>query len=597
MWTWLATQDDEDDLSTPDEHDEATRALVAPNLSPEVREIDALEKERLAVAKLRAENEARRFKIPWLEVGVGALALAAVLREKKEEKKMPSKGEKTVEREVIFLSAMRTLEDPADLRRLGDKFAEQGLTAPRYTGHDDWAAMLRARADYLELPFDTRRQRRDALRKGLRSTNKQGVYKLAAMFRDAGAWVSAEELEKHAAGLPDVPIAPAATVAGETRAERGDFRHNTDITEIATDGPGGRYGSALANERGDQIGTTPIFGGFTFTPPEAVGEVPSTSIGSRTDLGDLGSGQGVERDAAGGPTSDFGAPPPPPREVVQHSAPLAPHVVPAAPFNPLHPGGGIVPGAGFAHSKIVGPPMHPNMPHSAMPLAPHAVPPHFVPPSAHVIPHGPPPPMAPHGHPPPMMHPGAPRPLPPHIAPPPPPPAFSRPFPPAPPSYQGFGGFQRMGEGFRRRYVDEQFPLLQSGAYDSDGGGDGTLSVSSPVTSGASLPVSSQGGSITTDTSGAIQTALQAAQNASLAAQQSAQAAQNASTPSDDGSTSAPPDTQPDDSAAPPDDGGDDGSADVGRDAMTGQSLAHKRISGDYAPGVRRGVRKGMMNG
>jgi hypothetical protein len=247
-----------------------------------------------------SKAESKPFKFPWLETGVVALAAAAILRETKpKEKAMPAHGEKDTEREVIYLTAMRTLDDPSKLRSLADKMASLGLTAPKHTGLDDWAEMLRRRAALKEQPESVKAQRREAFLRGMKSQNKDGVFKLAAMFRETGAFGAADTLEEHAKGLPDVPVStsPPATHAGEAMAERGDFTSagrrgddfgamhgnqqpplaGSDLDEIEADG-GGRYGSMLT-DGGDAIGMSPFADGQTLPVLDDSMFAPSTFEG------------------------------------------------------------------------------------------------------------------------------------------------------------------------------------------------------------------------------------------------------------------------------------------------------------------------------
>lgn len=248
-------------------------------------------------------------KFPWLAAGVGTLLVAAVLRNQEKEKTMPAHGEKTDEREAMFITAMRVLEVPRDLRGLADKMSEMGLTAPRYTGFDDWADMLRRRAAMFELPIEVRRQRRDAFRKGMASGKKQGVLRLAHMFREAGSWVAAEKLEEHARGLPDSPVStpsasPAAGMAGEYGVEHDPAYMSPPSDHVELE-QGQRYnGSILSSEGGDTVGLGPFASGQTINiSPFPSRPFAGTSGADPGDLGDLPGGL----DTPAPTYADFGA--------------------------------------------------------------------------------------------------------------------------------------------------------------------------------------------------------------------------------------------------------------------------------------------------
>ena len=557
---------------------------------------------------------------PWLAAAVGALALGAVIRSTDKVKKMPAKGEKDTEREVMFLTAMKHLEEPSKLRALAEQFALQGLTSPRYGGHDDWAEMLRRRATYIELPQDVKKARRDAFRKGMSSLNKAGVLTLAGMFRDQGAWIAADKLEEHAKGLPDTPldmskVAAPATVAGEYGAERGDLGSGQrlsghDVTDIDADLRGGRYGSMLGTERSDQVSTTPFFAGQTTIPAEAsFGGTSAYSKGaiprhgrhrhhgqggqggqSQQDDGAIQSLEAevqslasqVAQQTASNPDmtaqgeGSFGAPRPPPPP-------------------PPHPGGySVTVGPGGKGFVTSGSPSAPLAPHvTPRPAPPSASRP--APPTGSSSAYRPAPPTgSSSGY----------RPAPPtgsSVQRPPPPP------PKSPLSYQGFGNFSQLGQG-RRRFADDMFPDLSSGG--SSGGmpsysphsyapqadsADGTLSATSPLASPQSLPSSSTG----PDLSSAVSTALGLAQSAQTTAAQALGLASGGGgggggDPSQGGGDPAATDSSSSSGQSQVSDEGDSG-ADMGVDFVTGKRVGKK--AGDYAIGGKPGVRQGMMRG
>ena len=126
---------------------------------------------------------------PIIPVAVAALAgttaIVAVKRSKK-------KG-MTPERKKVYIAALNSLKDPVKLRQLADAFEKEGLTKE--------AAMLRKRAKLRELPPKTKKARRAAYRKGLKSKDPLAVRKLASAFRREGATGAAASLQKYAQAL------------------------------------------------------------------------------------------------------------------------------------------------------------------------------------------------------------------------------------------------------------------------------------------------------------------------------------------------------------------------------------------------------------
>ena len=99
----------------------------------------------------------------------------------------------TPERKVIYDNALATIKDPAELRKLADSFQKEGLKKE--------ADMLRKRATLRELPPETKAARKEAYKKGMQSTDKSGVLRLAEAFHLQGATGAAASLRKYAAGL------------------------------------------------------------------------------------------------------------------------------------------------------------------------------------------------------------------------------------------------------------------------------------------------------------------------------------------------------------------------------------------------------------
>lgn len=99
----------------------------------------------------------------------------------------------TPERQKTYEAALATMKDPEALRTLADAFQKEGLVPQ--------AEMLRKRAALRELPPEVKEQRREALRKGLKSTDVEGIKKLAAAFSKEGASGAADSLLQYAKGL------------------------------------------------------------------------------------------------------------------------------------------------------------------------------------------------------------------------------------------------------------------------------------------------------------------------------------------------------------------------------------------------------------
>jgi hypothetical protein len=606
-------------------------------------------------------REEKPFKFPWIEAGVGALAFAAILRstDDRKAKKMPAHGEKDTEREVIYLTAMRCLDDPGKLRALADKMASLGLTAPKHTGLDDWADMLRKRAALKELPDAVKAQRKAAFQKGMKSANKAGVLKLADMFRHTGAFGAADKLESHANGLPDAPVHVPAASDAAMHGSRGEseFSGASDMHEVG-DGEGrGRYGAALSEETGDQIGEVFSSGQAFFegrrshrhsahhasaarhaTPHHR----PDQPTSQQTDMsppdgggsasgGSDGSGDTPQINVTvdGGGDADMGA------EHFYMRGPGAMHAGPAAslhapgpmrlspfahapqlPMAPAH--SAVAPGlhapgpmrlSPFAHAPQL--PMAPA--HSAVAPGLHAPVTTRVPAAPHVASHVPVAPhtgMAPHAPMAPMGHAGgiAPpsltgphmMPVAPSVGPRPAPPNPSgfTPRPPPPVSYDGWGGFEGMGalgtRGIgRRRYADDMFPDLTIAPPNASGYDPSSYGGYSPPVT--VVDDSSSDGTLSTSTSSATDALSTAVQAAQAAASEAASAASQASTAAST-SESAAQESTSEATSQSADDGTATVSGDAGVDPLTRQSLGHKRANGDYVAGARP-VRQGMMRG
>lgn len=128
---------------------------------------------------------------------LGLVGAAAYVTNKK------PKGELTPARETIFATAMESVQDPNDLRRLAAAFEQAGLP--------EQAHMLRKRADGRELPADIKDGRRDAYRQGMTLQDPLAVLKLADAFASEGSLGAASSLRQYAQQLQ---MAQAAGAAG-----------------------------------------------------------------------------------------------------------------------------------------------------------------------------------------------------------------------------------------------------------------------------------------------------------------------------------------------------------------------------------------------
>ena len=102
----------------------------------------------------------------------------------------PGKGVMTPRRKLIYARAMETIKDPAELRKLADAYAGEGLGLE--------ATMLRKRAALRELPDDTKEKRRAAFRKAMACDKPEVIAEVAQAFHDEGAIDAAKTLRDHA---------------------------------------------------------------------------------------------------------------------------------------------------------------------------------------------------------------------------------------------------------------------------------------------------------------------------------------------------------------------------------------------------------------
>lgn len=128
-----------------------------------------------------------------IRIGVIALAAGAIHATAK---RHPLYGKLTEERKIVLEVALDTLKDPSKLNELAGAYERNGLP--------DQGALLRKRAKLRTLPKALKDARSEAFRKGMGSTNAEGIRKLAQAFHNEGATGAAAALEERAKGVTGV---------------------------------------------------------------------------------------------------------------------------------------------------------------------------------------------------------------------------------------------------------------------------------------------------------------------------------------------------------------------------------------------------------
>jgi hypothetical protein len=145
--------------------------------------------------------------LPYILLTAG-LAAGGYYAKTQHEKNVPSKGQMTPERTVIFETALAQVKDSGKLRALATAYRKEGLTKE--------ADILEKRAKIRDLPPEQKEARRQAFRKGMDAKDPIKVENLAKAFDEAGATGAADALRKYAEGLraqykdatPDPALAP-----------------------------------------------------------------------------------------------------------------------------------------------------------------------------------------------------------------------------------------------------------------------------------------------------------------------------------------------------------------------------------------------------
>jgi hypothetical protein len=131
--------------------------------------------------------------IPLIPVAIFGLAGTAFVVNKARVAKTEVTPQVAAERAIVFDTAINSCQDTAKLKELADVFEKVGCKPE--------ATALRLRAALRDAPPELKQQRREALNKGLASTNKAGILNLANAFESIGATVAAAKLREHASTL------------------------------------------------------------------------------------------------------------------------------------------------------------------------------------------------------------------------------------------------------------------------------------------------------------------------------------------------------------------------------------------------------------
>jgi hypothetical protein len=115
----------------------------------------------------------------------------------------------TPARKKLYESALKSMKEPASLRKLADSFEKEGLRAE--------AVELRKRADVLALPPEKKRAYKAAYKEGLAASDPNKVNALARAFNAKGFYGSAKNLRDYALGLvrPKTDAPPSHFVPNE----------------------------------------------------------------------------------------------------------------------------------------------------------------------------------------------------------------------------------------------------------------------------------------------------------------------------------------------------------------------------------------------
>lgn len=128
--------------------------------------------------------------LPLIPLAIAALAGTSLWVSKKRGKDY---GVMTPQRQVVYDAALKTIDDPNQMRSLAKAFREQGL-APQ-------ADILEKRAKLKELPVDVKAARREVFHKAMASQNPDAVEAVAASFEGEAAHGVAHKLRTYARGL------------------------------------------------------------------------------------------------------------------------------------------------------------------------------------------------------------------------------------------------------------------------------------------------------------------------------------------------------------------------------------------------------------
>lgn len=131
--------------------------------------------------------------VPIAIAALGGIAYVVAKKKKASSSIGSETGKLTPERALLYAEALKSMKDPASLRKLAQTFRAEGL--------EPHAVMLEKRAALRELPKEVKEERRAIFRKAIASKNKEAVLKMADAYDNEGATGSADTLREYAEGL------------------------------------------------------------------------------------------------------------------------------------------------------------------------------------------------------------------------------------------------------------------------------------------------------------------------------------------------------------------------------------------------------------
>jgi hypothetical protein len=175
----------------------------------------------------------------YVPIGMGILTAAAYVMKLRRDNQSKVRPEQEAERAVIYDTAINTIKDPDQLRKLAGAFASAGLTAQ--------ATMLSLRADNAEASPEVKAARKEAFRRGMESKDINGIIALADAFESQGAPGAALALREHAVEVRNTPVEQtpeamaeyeAPPVSGPTMTEEKTDEQPTEQDETRLEASG-----------------------------------------------------------------------------------------------------------------------------------------------------------------------------------------------------------------------------------------------------------------------------------------------------------------------------------------------------------------------